>query len=269
MFPSIRAESDGRDLLSQHASYPSLDSRVVFVTGGGSGIGASIVEHFCAQRARVAFVDIERAPAETLVGTLTARGYPAPNFIACDVRDIGALQAAIGEARARLGPIRILVNNAANDERHALDRVTPEYWDERFAVNLRHQFFAAQAIAPDMAAAGGGSIINLGSTSWLVGQGGMPAYLSAKAAVAGLTRALARDLGPMNIRVNSIVPGWIMTERQMRLWLTPAGEEELLRRQCLKRKLVPDDVARVVLFFASDDSAACTNQSYVVDGGWV
>ena len=209
------------------ASYPSLEARVAFVTGGGSGIGASIVEHLCAQRARVAFVDIDRVSSE------------------------------------------VLVNNAAHDERHPIERVTPEYWDDRFAVNLRHQFFAAQAVAPEMASAGGGSIINFGSTSWLVGQGGMPAYLSAKAAVAGLTRALARDLGPMNIRVNSIVPGWIMTERQIKLWLTPEGEQELLRRQCLKRKLFPEDIARVVLFFASDDSSACTSQSYIVDGGWV
>jgi NAD(P)-dependent dehydrogenase (short-subunit alcohol dehydrogenase family) len=163
----------------------------------------------------------------------------------------------------------VLVNNAAHDERHSIESVTPEYWDDRFAVNLRHQFFAAQAVAPAMAEAGGGSIINFGSVSWLIGQGGMPAYLSAKAAVAGLTRALARDLGPKSIRVNAIVPGWIMTERQITLWLTPEGEQELLRRQCLKRRLVPEDIARVVLFLAADDSSACTNQSYVVDGGWV
>jgi NAD(P)-dependent dehydrogenase (short-subunit alcohol dehydrogenase family) len=251
------------------ASYPSLDGRVVFVTGGGSGIGASIVEHFCAQGSRVAFVDVDRAASQTLVDTITGRGQPAPAFIPCDLRDIGALQAAVAEVRGRLGAIRVLVNNAANDERHAIERVTPEYWDDRFAVNLRHQFFAAQAVAPDMATAGGGAIVNFGSTSWLVGQGGMPAYLSAKAAVAGLTRALARDLGPMNIRVNCIVPGWIMTERQVQRWLTPEGEQELLRRQCLKRKLLPEDVARVVLFFAADDSGACTSQSYIVDGGWV
>jgi NAD(P)-dependent dehydrogenase (short-subunit alcohol dehydrogenase family) len=251
------------------ASYPSLEGRVVLVTGGGSGIGASIVEHFCAQRARVAFVDIERAASEALVAAIAARGHPAPVFLPCDLRDIAALQAAVAEARGRLGPARVLVNNAAHDERHTIERVTPEYWDDRMAVNLRHQFFAAQAVAPAMAAAGGGSIVNLGSTSWVVGQGGMPAYLTAKSAVAGLTRALARDLGPQNIRVNCILPGWIMTERQVRLWLTPEGEAELLRRQCLKRKLLPEDVARVVLFFAADDSGACTNQSYIVDGGWV
>jgi D-xylose 1-dehydrogenase len=255
--------------MTQYASYPSLKERVVLVTGGGSGIGASIVEHFCAQGARVAFVDVARAASEALVAAVAARGDPAPAFLPCDLRDIAALRAAVGEARARLGPIRVLVNNAAHDERHAIEGVTPEYWDDRMAVNLRHQFFAAQAVYPDMAAAGGGAIVNLGSTSWMVGQGGMPGYLSAKSAIAGLTRALARDLGPMNIRVTCVVPGWIMTERQVRLWLTPEGEEELLRRQCLKRKLVPEDIARVVLFFAADDSGACTNQSYVVDGGWV
>jgi NAD(P)-dependent dehydrogenase (short-subunit alcohol dehydrogenase family) len=255
--------------MARYASYPSLEDRVVFVTGGGSGIGASVVEHLCAQRARVAFVDIQREASEALVARIAARGLPAPSFIPCDLRDIAALRAAVAGAEERLGAVRVLVNNAAHDERHAIESVTPEYWDDRFAVNLRHQFFAAQAVVPGMAAAGGGSIINFGSTSWLVGQGGMPAYLSAKAAVAGLTRALARDLGPRGIRVNSIVPGWIMTERQITLWLTPEGEEELMRRQCLKRRLVPEDIARVVLFLAADDSDACTNQSYVVDGGWV
>jgi D-xylose 1-dehydrogenase len=253
----------------RYASYPSLEGRTVFVTGGGSGIGASIVEHLCAQHARVAFVDIERAASEALVETIARRGHPAPTFLPCDLRDIPALRSAVAEAGGRLGPIRVLVNNAANDERHALADITPEYWDDRFAVNLRHQFFAAQAVAPGMAAAGGGSIVNFGSVSWLIGQGGMPAYLTAKSAVAGLTRALARDLGPMHIRVNCIVPGWIMTDRQVRLWLTPEGEQELLRRQCLARRLLPEDIARVVLFFAADDSSACTNQSYVVDGGWV
>ena len=251
------------------ASYPSLHGRVAFVTGGGSGIGASIVEHLCAQQARVAFVDIDRAASVRLVETIQGRGQPAPLFLPCDLRDIAALRSAVAEIGTRLGPIRILVNNAANDERHTVESVTPEFWDDRFAVNLRHQFFAAQAVAPGMAAAGGGAIVNFGSVSWIVGQGGMPAYLTAKAAVAGLTRALARDLGPMNIRVNCIVPGWIMTERQITKWLTPEGEQELMRRQCLKRKLLPEDIARVVLFFAADDSGACTNQNYVVDGGWV
>jgi NAD(P)-dependent dehydrogenase (short-subunit alcohol dehydrogenase family) len=217
----------------------------------------------------VAFVDILREASEALAARLGGQGMPAPLFIPCDLRDIAALRAAVARVEARWGAVRVLVNNAAHDERHAIEAVTPEYWDDRFAVNLRHQFFAAQAVAPGMAAAGGGSIVNFGSTSWMVGQGGMPAYLSAKAAVAGLTRALARDLGPRGIRVNAVVPGWIMTERQIALWLTPEGEEELMRRQCLKRKLVPEDIARVVCFLASDESGACTSQSYVVDGGWV
>jgi NAD(P)-dependent dehydrogenase (short-subunit alcohol dehydrogenase family) len=171
--------------------------------------------------------------------------------------------------RTRLGPITVLVNNAANDQRHSIDEVTPEYWDDRIAVNLKHQFFAAQAVYPDMEAAGGGAIVNLGSVSWMIGQGGMPCYTTAKSAVAGLTRALARDLGPKNIRVNCVVPGWIMTQRQIDLWLTPESEAELMQRQCLKRKLVPADIARTVLFFAAEDSGGCTNQSYIVDGGWV
>jgi NAD(P)-dependent dehydrogenase (short-subunit alcohol dehydrogenase family) len=255
--------------MSNYAIYPSLKDRAVFVTGGGSGIGASIVEHFCAQGSKVAFVDIAREASEALVKAIAGKGLPAPLFIACDITDIPALQEAIGEAKRKLGPIRVLVNNAAHDQRHAIDTVTPEYWDERYAVNLKHQFFAAQAVYKDMAAAGGGAIVNLGSTSWVVGQGGMPCYTSAKSAVAGLTRALARDFGPLNIRVNCILPGWIMTERQVTMWLTPEGEEELMKRQCLKRKLVPADIARTVLFFAAEDSGACTNQNYIVDGGWV
>ncbi len=255
--------------MSDYAIYPSLKDRAVFVTGGGSGIGASIVEHFCAQGSKVAFVDIAREASEALVKAIAGKGLPAPLFIECNVTDIPALQKAIAEAKQKLGPIRALVNNAAHDQRHPIDTVTPEYWDERYAVNLKHQFFAAQAVYKDMAAAGGGAIVNLGSTSWVIGQGGMPCYTSAKSAVAGLTRALARDFGPLNIRVNCILPGWIMTERQLKLWLTPEGEEELMKRQCLKRKLVPADIARTVLFFAADDSGACTNQNYIVDGGWV
>ena len=255
--------------MSENAIYPSLKGRAVFVTGGGSGIGAAIVGHFCAQGSKVAFVDIAREPSEALVKAIAGKGMPKPLFLYCDVTDIAALQKAIADAKQQLGPIRVLINNAAHDQRHPIDSVTPEYWDDRYAVNLKHQFFAAQAVYKDMAAAGGGSIVNFGSTSWVIGQGGMPCYTSAKSAVAGLTRALARDLGPMNIRVNCILPGWIMTERQITLWLTPEGEQELMKRQCLKRKLVPDDIARTVLFFAADDSGACTNQNYIVDGGWV
>jgi NAD(P)-dependent dehydrogenase (short-subunit alcohol dehydrogenase family) len=255
--------------MSNYATYPSLKDRTVFVTGGGSGIGAAIVENFCAQGSKVAFVDIAREASEALVKSIAAKKQPAPLFIPCDITDTVALQRAIAETRQTLGPVRVLVNNAAHDQRHAIDTVTPEYWDDRIAVNLKHQFFAAQAVYKDMAAAGGGSIVNLGSVSWVIGQGGMPCYTTAKSAVAGLTRSLARDFGPLNIRVNCILPGWIMTERQIKMWLTPEGEEELMRRQCLKRKLVPDEIARAVLFFAADDSSACTNQNYIVDGGWV
>ena len=251
------------------AIYPSLKSSSVFITGGGSGIGAALVRHFAAQESKVAFVDIAEEASRNLVAEIEAEGHPAPSFLPCDLRDIEALRAAIAEAAEINGPITVLINNAAHDERHAIESVTPDYWDERMAVNLRHQFFAAQAVAPMMKAAGGGSIINFGSTSWMIGQGGMPGYTAAKSAIMGLTRGLARDLGADNIRVNSIAPGWIMTERQIKLWLTPEGEQQLMERQCLKRKLQPDDVARLALFLASDDSSAMTNQTYICDGGWV
>jgi len=255
--------------MADGASYPSLRGRSVLITGGGSGIGAQMVRRFCEQGSRVAFLDIEPRCSGELAAAVEAEGHGRPLFIPCDLRDIAALRAAVARAGEANGPITALVNNAARDDRHPFDTVTPEYWDERFAVNLRHQFFAAQAAYPMMKQAGGGSVVNMGSTSWMVGQGGMAAYTAAKSAVLGLTRSLARDWGPDNIRVNSVAPGWIMTERQLTHWLTPAGEQELMARQCLKRKLVPDDVARVVLFLAADDSSAMTNQSYIVDGGWV
>jgi NAD(P)-dependent dehydrogenase (short-subunit alcohol dehydrogenase family) len=251
------------------ASYPDLAGRSVFISGGGSGIGAQIVRRFCEQGSKVAFVDIDAACSQELATGLAAEGLTKPLFIHCDLRDIAALRASIAQAGGANGPITVLVNNAARDDRHPFDTVTPEYWDERFAVNLKHQFFAAQAAYPMMKQAGGGSVINMGSTSWMVGQGGMAAYTAAKSGVLGLTRSLARDWGPDNIRVNSIAPGWIMTERQKTLWLNAAGEQELMTRQCLKRQLTPDDIARVVLFLAADDSSAMTNQSYIVDGGWV
>jgi NAD(P)-dependent dehydrogenase (short-subunit alcohol dehydrogenase family) len=191
------------------------------------------------------------------------------HFEHSDVRDIPAFQAAIRRASEAVGPITILVNNAARDDRHTIDQVTPEYWRERFATNLDHQFFAAQAVLPDMEKAGGGSIINMGSTSYMVSDDSFAAYKTAKSAAVGLTRALARELGPKNIRVNCLVPGWIMTQRQIDLWLTPEGEEELLKRQCVKRKLVPQDIANFTLFLGSDDSSAMSAQTYLVDGGWV
>lgn len=255
--------------MSQWAIYPSLKDRSVFITGGGSGIGAAIVKAFAGQGSKVAFVDIDEAAAARTVEEVKAEGHAAPLFIACDLRDIAALQASIDKAAAANGPITVLVNNAARDDRHKMEDVTPEYWDERVAVNLKHQFFAAQAVFPMMKQAGGGSIVNFGSVSWMVGQGGMPCYTTSKSAVMGLTRSLARDMGPFNIRVNSIAPGWIMTERQKTLWLTPEGEQELMARQCLKRKLQPVEMARVCLFLAAEDLSAMTNQTYVADGGWV
>jgi D-xylose 1-dehydrogenase len=255
--------------MSSWASYPSLKGRSVLVTGGGSGIGAQIVRRFCEQGSKVAFVDIERGCSEELVAALSGEGHGPPLFLHCDLRDIDALRAAVRAAAEANAPITVLVNNAARDDRHPFDTVTPEYWDERFAVNLKHQFFAAQAVLPDMQAAQSGVILNFGSVSWMVGQGGMAAYTAAKSAVLGLTRSLARDYGPDNIRVNAIAPGWIMTKRQLEKWLTPEGEKELMQRQCLKRKLVPDEIAKFTVFMASEEASACTNQQYVVDGGWV
>jgi D-xylose 1-dehydrogenase len=251
----------------RYAQYPSLPDRVVFITGGGAGIGAEEVTQFATQGAKVAFVDIADEPSRALVATLRDAGHPAPLYQRCDLRDVGALRAAIAEAARQLGPIGVLVNNAANDQRHKWEDVTPEYWDERMATNLRHQFFAIQAAAPIMREAGGGSIINFGSASWHNMQGGMPAYTTAKAGVEGLTRGMARDLGADGIRVNTVIPGWIMTERQVTLWLTTEAEENLMRVQCLKQKLVPADVARLVLWLASDDSRMCSGQLWVVDGG--
>ncbi len=249
------------------AVYPDLRDKVVLVTGGGSGIGEAIVRRFVAQGSKTAFIDIQRDPSEALARDLA--GIGTVQFEHADLTDTSALRAAIERVRTRLGPVDVLVNNAAHDQRHPTLEVTPEYWDDRIAVNLKHQFFAAQAVLPDMMAKKNGSIINFGSTSWMIGQGGMAAYTAAKSAVLGLTRSLARDFGPYNIRVNAIAPGWIMTQRQIDLWLTPDSEKELLNRQCLKRKLVPDDIARTTLFFASEEASACTNQQYVVDGGWV
>ena len=247
-----------------HAVYPSLAGRVVFVTGGGSGIGAAIVAAFAQQKSSVAFVDIDEKAAAEVQASL---GDTPSTFERCDVRDVAALRRAIQNARERLGPITVLINNAARDDRHASEEVTPEYWDERMAVNLKHQFFAAQAVLPDMKAAKSGSIINFGSSSWMTGQGGMVAYTAAKSAVLGLTRSLARDFGPYNIRVNAIAPGWILTERQRSLWLTPESKARLMEAQCLKRELNGEDIARVVLFLASDEAAAITSQHYLVDAG--
>ncbi len=252
--------------MSNQAIYPSLKDRNVLITGGAAGIGASLTSAFIAQGARVGFLDYDGEAASALMAEIDS---PDLHFEHCDLRDIAALRSSIKNISVRLGPLTILINNAARDDRHSIESVTPEYWDERIATNIKHQFFAAQAVMDEMAQAGGGAIVNMGSTSWIIGQGGMPCYTTAKSAVQGLTRGLARDLGAKNIRVNSVIPGWIMTQRQIDMWLTEESEKELMQRQCIKRKLVPDDIARFVLFMASDEAGACSNQSYIVDGGWV
>jgi NAD(P)-dependent dehydrogenase (short-subunit alcohol dehydrogenase family) len=251
--------------MANNAIYASLKDRVVLVSGGASGIGEAVVHAFVAQEAKVGFLDIADDAARALQADL---GAPSRlHYEHCDVTDIAALRGAIENVRNALGPITILINNAAHDQRHTIDDVTPEFWDDRIAVNLKHQFFAAQAVYPDMKAANNGSIVNLGSSAWMLSEANLAIYSTAKAGVQGLTRSLARELGGYNIRVNAVVPGWIMTRRQIDLWLTPEAEKDLLQRQCIKRKLYPDDVARLVLFLASDDSSGCTNQSYVIDGG--
>jgi NAD(P)-dependent dehydrogenase (short-subunit alcohol dehydrogenase family) len=250
------------------AIYPDLEGKSVLVSGGGSGIGASIVRAFAQQKAKVGFLDIAREPSAQLAGELTSKGCSV-HYEYCDVTNIEQLRAAIGRVRGVIGPVRVLINNAAHDERHTTESVTPEYWDDRIAVNLKHQFFAAQAVLPDMQAANGGAIVNFGSISWMMGQGGMPVYTTSKSAILGLTRSLARDYGTWNIRVNAVAPGWIMTERQVEKWLTPQGEIDLMKAQCLKRKLYPDDVSKVVVFLASEEAGAVTSQQYIVDGGRV
>jgi NAD(P)-dependent dehydrogenase (short-subunit alcohol dehydrogenase family) len=255
-------------MTNRFALYPSLKDKAVFISGGATGIGAAFVTHFAEQGARVGFVDLLDQEAQALASEIAGKGQPKPLYRHCDVTDTAALKAAIAALAAELGPITVLINSAANDQRHTIEEVTPEYWDNRLAINIRHQFFAAQAIAPMMIAAGGGSIVNIGSASWHLGQGGMPAYVAAKAGIEGLTRGLARDLGPHKIRVNCIIPGWIMTERQMTLWLTPEAERGLMEKQCLKEKVYPADIARMALWLAADDSRLCSAQNWVVDGGW-
>ncbi len=250
------------------AIYSDLKDKVVLVTGGGSGIGESIVRQFAAQNARVAFIDIAEEPSRALVRDL-ADAHVSVHFEHCDLTDVTALQRAIATIGARLGPVEVLVNNAASDERHATEDVTEALWDSRIAVNIKQQFFCAQAVLPGMKAAGRGAIINLGSISWMIGQGGMIAYTTSKSAVLGLTRSLARDYGPYGIRVNAVAPGWIMTRRQLEKWVTPETEKEIAARQCLKRKLQPEEVANFVVFLASEAASACTSQQYIVDGGWV
>lgn len=246
--------------------YPSLQDRVVFITGGASGIGAAMVEAFALQGARVAFVDILTAESHALVDKLRPTGIP-PLFIRCDLTDLAALEAAMQEVRGRLGAVQVLVNNAANDWRHDADEVTEEFWDRTLALNLKHQFFAAQTARRQMREGGGGSIINFSSIAWMGGAARLSVYATAKAGVVGLTNSLAREFGADHIRVNAIAPGAVVTERQKQLWLSEADIKAIVSRQCINRVLVAEDVARLALFLGADDSAMITKQCLVVDGG--
>jgi len=248
------------------ASYPSLNGQVVLITGGGSGIGAALVEAFAAQGARVAFVDILEAESRALAERLGA-APTAPLFLPCDLVDIAALGGAIAEVRERLGPIGVLVNNAGNDDRQPVDAVTEADWDRTMALNLKHQFFAARAVRPQMRELGGGAIVNFSSIAWMHGGASMVAYATAKAAIVGLTGSLAREFGDDNIRVNAIAPGAVMTERQRRLWVSEADMENFKAAQCLHESLTAEAIAPAVLFLASDDARMITKQCLVVDGG--
>jgi D-xylose 1-dehydrogenase len=253
---------------TNYASYPSLVDRTVFITGGADGIGSAMVEQFARQGSKVAFVDknVEYAHA-TVQRCIDAGVTHAPTFYAVDLLDIGALQMACSDTIAAFGGVAVLVNNAANDDRHDWRDVTPEYFDNRINTNLRHYFFAIQALAPQMIEAGTGSIVNIGSSSWMRKEDFFPGYAIAKSAVEGITRTMARTLGPHGVRVNTVLPGWVPTERQLTKWWTPEGESETMEAQELKRRITPEEFAQMVLFLAADDGAACTAQHFLVDGG--
>lgn len=250
------------------AIYPSLSNRAVLVTGGASGIGAAVVEAFAMQSASVVFFDVQDEAAASLQQRIEAAGGKVPAYYRCDLTDTDGLRAAIAVAMERFGAIDVLVNNAGNDTRHSIESVTPEFWDRCMAINLKQQFFACQAVIPAMREARRGSIINMSSISWTIPSTGLAVYVTAKAAIVGMTRTLAHELGGDNIRVNCIMPGAILTDRQKVLWFTPEYEAEVLRNQALKRLIVPAEVANLVLFLASDASASITNQSFVIDAGW-
>ena len=251
------------------ATYPSLRGQVAFVSGGASGLGAEFVAQLAAQGVRVGFVDLQDDAGRALAEEISRRGHPEPLYQHCDVRDVEALQRAIAATGEQLGPVTVLVNNAANDVRHRFAALTVAEWDELTQVNVRHHFFATQAVAPMMRAAGRGSVINLGSIAVHIDLLDLHAYVTAKAGIEGLTRTLARELGPDGIRVNCVLPGWVMTERQLTQWVTPEAEESIARNQCVPHKLYPEDVARLVLWLAADDSRSCTAQRWIVDGGWM
>jgi NAD(P)-dependent dehydrogenase (short-subunit alcohol dehydrogenase family) len=251
------------------AVYPSLENRIVVVTGGSSGIGEAIVEAFAMQKAQVIFLDVQDDAGKRLIRRLELAGLKAPVYYHCELTDIDALQKAVGDLLARFPRVDVLVNNAGNDTRHSMEEVTSAYWDQSIAVNLKHYFFMTQALAPAMKSAGRGSIVNMGSISWVISTPSLPVYVTAKAAIVGMSRTFARELGSDNIRVNCVMPGAVWTERQKQLWFTDSYKARILANQSLKRMILPEEVARLVLFLASDDSSAITNQSYVIDGGWI
>lgn len=250
------------------AVYPSLRGQRVFITGGATSVGAAIVAAFAEQGAQVAFVDVADKESAELVANIEAQGFGPVWWRHCDVRDVDVLQSMIALAQRELGAFSTLVNNVASDDRHRLDAVTPDYWDERMAVNQRPAFFAIQAVVPGMQSLGGGSIINLGSTGWQRKSSEYPCYAIAKSSVNGLTRGLAATLGADRIRVNTVSPGWVMTQRQLSLWLDEEALANIQKGQCLPDKIMASDVARMVLFLASDDSSMCTAQEFKVDAGW-
>ena len=255
--------------MNQLATFASLRGKRVFITGGGSGIGESLVASFAAQGALVAFVDIVEEASETLCRRLADAGHPPPRFRCCDITDIPALQATMAELAGEIGDFDVLVNNAANDQRHQTEEVTLEYWNERIAINQRPMFFTCQAVLEGMKRRGGGAIVNVSSISWHTKSAGYPVYATSKAAVVGLTRGLAREFGAHGIRVNTVTPGWVMTQRQIDLWVDDAAELEIKRNQCLPTKLMPQHIASMVMFLASDDGAMCSAQEFIVDAGWV
>lgn len=261
--PAVRASSVGKG-----AIYPELAGRPVFITGGGSGIGASLVEGFARQGAPVAFVDIDEAASRALAERLQTQGLASPWWRRVDVTDVEALRQAVQDGASALGDFHSLVNNVGSDDRHRLEEVTPDYWNQRVAINQRAAFFAIQAAVPGMRRRGSGAIINLGSTGWQSKTGGYPVYATAKSSVNGLTRGLARELGVDRIRINVLTPGWVMTERQVTLWLDADSERDLLRNQCLPDKVLPEDITAMTLFLASDQARAITAQEFVVDAGW-
>ena len=257
------------DSNAQFAIYPSLKGRRVLITGGATGIGEAFVAGFAEQGARVVFLDIQDEAANELAVRVASGGDPKPQYFHCDMTDLDQIRDSVGRAIDFLGGLDVLLNNAGNDQRHSIEEVTPALWDKLMAVNLRHQFFVTQAALPALKQSSAGSIVNMSSIAWLIPGVQMPVYITAKAAIVGLTRTLAHEVGKYNVRVNAILPGAILTEKQRRLWVTPEYSAEILANQALKRHLFPDEVVRLALFLAADDSSAITGQSHIIDGGWV